>query len=237
MHELLKSLLELQKIDSDLHFLDDLKVKRPRELDKDKGRLQRARDAKAAILTGVKELRMGCDRGELELQEKQADIDKFQVSLNTAKTNQEYQIFKDKIERITDESSHIEEMVLEAFNRIDSLNAEKTGVEGSVVTIQQELDKKQEEMDGFLGEVNEKLKILGVQRDERVKEIPADALELYTKVLERYQDLALAVVEDNVCQGCYMTVTKQDRSQLLMGQELIQCKRCVRILYLPEMAR
>lgn len=43
----------------------------------------------------------------------------------------------------------------------------------------------------------------------------------------------MAPVEHKVCQGCYMSVTNQMVTELMLGRDLVQCPTCLRILYLP----
>jgi len=44
----------------------------------------------------------------------------------------------------------------------------------------------------------------------------------------------LAPIEGNVCQGCFSSITPNDRSRLISALELVVCRSCSRIIYLPE---
>ena len=57
-------------------------------------------------------------------------------------------------------------------------------------------------------------------------------LLLYDRVLSRHKDFALARLEHQVCQGCFMSITPQTLNTILLGRELCQCRNCLRILYL-----
>jgi hypothetical protein len=234
MNAQLRALLDLQKIDSDLLFLRDLQEKRPLELEKDRQRLRVSEDGVRSIQDRMRQLKMECDRGELDIKKNQADIDKLQVALNTAKTNQEYQILKEQIERLRGKSSQIEEAVLERLGILDRMGEERKAAESAVAAVTKELSSRQSELDSFLGELRIKADALEGQRKAKIQEVAKDALQLYEKVLSRYHDSALAMVENRVCQGCHRSVTTQAISELLMGKDLIQCRNCLRILYLPE---
>jgi len=235
MSDQLKSLLDLQNVDKDLHLMRDLKLKRPLELEMEKEKLAGARGEITIIEENIKSIRMECDREELLMKQNLAEIEKFKIALNGAKNNQEYQVLRDQIERITEKNSVTEEEVLQKLSSIDDILKEKKKAEDQVKMFQEDLAEKQREMDLFINEVNEKLKTLEDQRAERIQKISGDDLELYEKVLKRYEDSALALVESKICHGCYMSVTTQSISLLMMGQDLIQCKNCLRILYLPDM--
>ena len=234
MSTLLKSLFDLHKIDSDLHFLRELKEKRPLELTKDRRKLTLANGVVEAIGVEIKESKVEADKAELDVQQAESEIEKLQIQLNTAKTNQEYTVLKDQIDRHRSKNGELEEQILEKLSRIDGLNDELVQAKAQVGEVSQDLSLKEEEMNAFLGEVSGKIEGRGGERGDHASSIPEDALELYDKVLNRYADSALALVENRVCQGCYMSVTTQAITQLMLGAKLVQCKNCVRILYLAE---
>ena len=234
MSTVLKSLYDLQKIDSDLHLLRDLKNKRPLELEKDRRKLTLTKGVVDAIGEETKQTKMAADKAELEVKQAENEIDRLQIQLNTAKTNQEYTILKDQIDGHRAKNDELEEAILEKLSRIDGLNDELTQAKTQVDEVEKELALKEDEMNAFLREVDGKIEGLGGERGTHAATIPADAMELYDKVLNRYTDSAVAPVEKRVCQGCYMSVTTQAITQLMTGAELVQCKRCLRILYLPE---
>ena len=217
MSTVLKSLCDLQKIDSDLHLLRDLKNKRPLELEKDRRKLTLTKGVVDAIGEETKQTKMAADKAELEVKQAESEIDRLQIQLNTAKTNQEYTVLKDQIDRHRAKNDELEEAILEKLSRIDGLNDELAQAKTQVDEVEKELALKEDEMNAFLREVDGKIEGLGGERGTQAVTIPTDAMELYDKVLNRYTDSALASVENRVCQGCYMSVTTQAITQLIEG--------------------
>ena len=234
MNNDLKSLLELQKIDADLHFLRDLKEKRPRELERERKKVEMADEVISLMDAEIKQCRMAIDKCELDIKQKDADIEKSQINLNTAKTNQEYQVLQDQIARLKSERAAIEEQVIARMEEIESTNGERDKSLELVEQVKKDYAEREGEVQGFIGEVDQKISTLESQRGEQLADVDGEALELYERVLRRYGDAALASVEGGVCQGCHMQVTKQEISKLMMGKDLIQCRNCVKILYLAS---
>ena len=58
-------------------------------------------------------------------------------------------------------------------------------------------------------------------------------LKIYDRAFQAHGE-GLAPIENNVCQGCFSSVTPNDRSRLISGRELVVCRSCQRIVYLPE---
>ena len=85
---------------------------------------------------------------------------------------------------------------------------------------------------------------LAVERREKIREVSTDALQTYERVRRKHKD-ALALVEGTIdraagrigndlhCSACYMTITANDAVKVLGRKELVTCKSCVRILYVP----
>lgn len=234
MNEQLKVLLDLQKIDSELYFLQTMREKKPSELEHDKQRQQQAQAVVQRIDDTIKETRMEIDRKELDINQNEAEIEKAQIALNTARSNDEYQVFKSQIEKFQGTNGSIEEYVLEQMSAIDGLNADRELASTEVDRVTRDLNQKEKEIQSFLQEVDQRVGDLGGNRSELVASADKDALEVYEKVLTRYSESALALVENSVCQGCHMSLTKQMLNELMVGRDLVQCRNCVRILYLHD---
>jgi predicted nucleic acid-binding Zn-ribbon protein len=63
--------------------------------------------------------------------------------------------------------------------------------------------------------------------------IVADVLKVYDRAYGAHGE-GVVPIENNICQGCFSSVTPNDRSRLISSLELIVCRSCQRIVYLPE---
>ena len=100
MHASIEQLLRVQAVDNEIRFLETAMEKRPRELDDDRRRLERAKQAVDAIVAKIKEGRLEVQKGEHEIQRADADVAKSNVALNQARSNDEYQVIKAQIAKI-----------------------------------------------------------------------------------------------------------------------------------------
>jgi hypothetical protein len=60
--------------------------------------------------------------------------------------------------------------------------------------------------------------------------VNADALDLYNRLLSARDGQAMALVDSQVCQACYMSIPPNMNVQLARGRQVIQCPSCDRIL-------
>jgi len=69
------------------------------------------------------------------------------------------------------------------------------------------------------------------QREEFVAQLPPALGELYNRIALKKQGLALAVVSGEVCAACQMKLRPQLINEIRLGEQIIVCESCSRILY------
>jgi predicted nucleic acid-binding Zn-ribbon protein len=90
---------------------------------------------------------------------------------------------------------------------------------------QQTLQQQQTELEAELSALEQKRSLIAGQID-------SDSLSLYEEVRRVKQGQAVAKVVQGRCQGCRISLPVSDQQRARMGQELVQCSNCGRILYL-----
>lgn len=89
---------------------------------------------------------------------------------------------------------------------------------------QAQLLRGQAELSGELAELGERRQLLALQIDQA-------SLDLYEALRITRQGEAVAKVEQGMCQGCRINLPMTKLQRTRMGQELVQCSNCGRILY------
>ena len=125
MHPSIEQLLSVQEVDSQAIFLRESMRLRPRELDDDRKNVARASDAVEALVAKTKTVKMASDEREVDVKKCDAEIEKLNILLNQASSNNEYTILKEQIKRQEETRSEAEEDVLEKLTEIDRLEAEQ----------------------------------------------------------------------------------------------------------------
>src|SRR5690606_4902221 len=80
--------------------------------------------------------------------------------------------------------------------------------------------------------ITDELSHLFAQRDEKSIGIPEEWLEKYGEMGQRVTD-PVVPIEQQSCGGCYQQLIAQDIIRAKRGA-LMQCKKCFRLLYFPE---
>lgn len=232
MNPSIERLLTVQDVDSEMLFVRESLRLRPSELEEDRGRVRETGKAIEDIVHRVKQLRIESDRRELDVRKADAEIEKLNVVLNQARSNQEYTITKEQIKRHEELRGRAEEEVLEKLTLIDGLEEERKGLVQRLAVEEKALQKKSAEVEEIVRELQTQLGDLERRRADLVQGVDKDHLKMYDRVLARHNNFAIARVEDQICQGCFISITSQDVNLLMQGQ-FVQCRSCSRLLYLP----
>lgn len=233
MNPSIEKLLKLQEVDSESFLLEESRRVRPLELEDDRKKVAEARKALEDVAAEIKRLKIESDRGELDVRRADAEIEKYRIALNQTKSNQEYTILKEQIRRQEELRGAAEEEVLGKLTRIDVLEAERKTLAERLAADEENLRRRTAEVAEIVRGIERQLARLAEERKRLAADIDKDHLAIYERILARHRNFALAKVEGQICQGCYISVTTQDVNLLLQGQ-FVQCRSCSRLLYLES---
>lgn len=180
-----------------------------------------------------KQLGRDTTRLEGEAKAKQAEIDKAQVALNQAKSNEEYQVLLRSIETKKGELGDLETKVLEAYEAQETRAAERKALEAKLKQLEGELAEAKKRVAEEVAKVDAEIARLEAQRTEAAAALSPEHAQLYQRVLEVNKDSATAAVSKDICQGCFMKVRPEQVSQV-RGKAIATCETCGRILHLAE---
>ncbi len=234
MNPSIEQLLNVQRVDKEIRFLAEAKRLRPEELSDERKKLAISNSMVEAVVEAIKQGRFEIEKGEHGIKNEDAEIEKVRIALNTAKTNQEYGVFKEQIARHEEKRGEIEEEVLGYLSRIELLEEKKREAERELADQQKIFDRKEAEVMVLVKGLEEQISTLETERSGLIEGLDRDHLELYDRIRNHLDDNAICGVKDHVCQGCFRTVTKQDIAQLMLGEEILQCRSCARLLFIQH---
>jgi predicted nucleic acid-binding Zn-ribbon protein len=233
MNVTLQQLLKVQDVDSEMILLRESLRMRPREVEDERKKVLEAKRVLEEVTARARQLKMESDRREVDVKKCDAEIEKYNVALNQAQSNQEYTIIKEQIKRQEDLRAKAEEDVILKLDDIAATEAEKKAAAERVAVEEKVLAKKTSEVQQICTGIEKQLAALEARRAELIVVIDKEHLKIYDRVLARTNNSAIARVEAQVCQGCYISVTAQEINLMMLGQ-FVQCRSCSRLLYLAD---
>jgi len=196
-----------------------------------RGRLEVAETELARMKEQTKLSQREVTRLEGEAKAKQAEIDKYSLAQNRAKTNEEYQTHVRSVERARGELGEIETRILEAYEAQEERDRADKKIAESLTGLKRELQEANGRVKAEEDLCHTDLTKLEEERARATSSLSQDLLQLYQRLLDKTGDSAVALVVDEICQGCYMKVRPEQISQVRGGKELVICFTCGRMLY------
>lgn len=172
------------------------------------------------------------DQKNLQLKTNESKLADLNVKLNMASTNREFDILKGQIAADKMANSVLEDEILDCMEQVDALKGKIADAEKVVAEAKDDIRKITEQVaaaEAGLKERAEKLR-LAVAEAETV--IPADLMATYRRLVGAHGADSLAVVENNVCTSCNVSLSPQQGVEL-RGGKFIFCISCGKLIYAP----
>lgn len=227
----LELLLKLQVIDYDLGELERSKDYLPDMM----GNLDREiKEAKTQLSDTTKQLeeaRATHKSLDLELQTREAELQKYQQQMMSIKTNKEYDALVAEIDSLKEQIADRETRVLDTIELIESLEkgiGELQEKESQVVeNNQKQLHILQEKMDSIGDKVASKQE----SRQEVTAAIPKPTLSVYERVRRGRGGRAVVVVKKGACSACFKALTPKKAQDIRRRDKVYTCDHCGSLLF------
>ncbi len=203
-------------------------VQKKRDLiEKEKALAEKKQEEKIAVQKYI-------DRKELDLKTNEEEISKYNVQLNSIKTNKEYSTLISEVGSKKADMSILEDEILDTMSRLEITNQRH-------VKSTEDLRDEEESLKDLINSVGADIKEADIEiekiKNEQKKYIDLldeHSLKNYNRLSNIKGGKAIVPVIGNVCGGCSMNVTTQTLNELMSGEDLVFCRSCSRILYLDE---
>lgn len=232
----LLALIGLQKLDNSLGRIRQRIKEGPQLIER---RSERFRQAEARVQQGqarILELKKEIGLHELDIKTREGEIGKIQLAQGQSRTNEEFRAYNEHANRLRKENRAVEDRILEIEQLVEDAKKDLADLERTRDSHKAEADENAAQWKKDEAEYQAELDQLVAQRAEYAKSLPPGPLAVYERVLRGREGKAVVPTEGKMCGGCQMSIVPNDFARLHRGTEIISCRSCERILYLPELA-
>jgi hypothetical protein len=236
MREVLRALLDLQEVDREIYRVKEELRRLPKERDRRRADLE-AKRARLAEFEGetrlgkvkLKELEDLATQQRQRLRKLETEaMASRQDAASVAAYQHEIRSVKKEIGEAEEESLKLMEAA-EAQEKLAAplraeIEADQKVFDEFMANAEQEAAAARKRMDGLLAK----------RKTRGVEQIEPNVLREYEQILDVRDGLALAELDNRICQGCYINVPPNVYVRLARGLELVRCQSCDRILYLRD---
>ena len=241
MGPVLNGLIKLQSVENRLRAAKAKLARSRRSVIIQENQVRSLQSALEAKKEETQLTKIQCDRLELELKTRDAEVNKLRATLNNAKTNKEYAAVLTMLNTTKADNSKIETQILELMKAIEADEEECVGIRKQIEDQKQLLEETRKKSDASAGEHEGEIEKIQAEWDEVAKDIPAAHLAVFNRVAETYDGEAVVRVDEQEgrsdafsCGGCFMGITAESVNLLMTRDEIIRCPNCTRILVLNE---
>jgi uncharacterized protein len=222
----------LHRIHQQLADLRERRARGPRQLRNADAHVAHQQEILTAIEGEEKAARMAADKKQLDLKAAESRIADLGLKLNMASSNKEYQALKEQIAAMEMANSVLADEILELLEKIDAIHPKIAEAGAALEQAREKAAQTHSQVERELPLIEADIARLEADLKETEVALPADAKELYQRVVRQRGEDALAAVEDQTCLGCFTGVPLNAYNQILLGCPVF-CKTCGRLLYIP----
>jgi hypothetical protein len=177
---------------------------------------------------------------DLDLQARDAHIEKLREQQQQAKTNKEYQAFLTEINIGKVDRNKVEEEALKVMELVERTQGELKAQQGLLEEEQKKLAAVQAQLGGRLAELQAEIDKLRPAREAAYEAVPPKGRAAFDRLAERHEGEAMSALEkpdprseEYVCGACQMSLVVDVYNRLHSRDELVTCTSCGRMLYIP----
>ncbi|MBI3736201.1 hypothetical protein HY256_06780 [Candidatus Sumerlaeota bacterium] len=233
MKEILPRLLELCDVDRELHALKRQLALYPKMQAEMDAREAASKQSIAAAEEKFQKSREIRRKVELDVKALRDKIEKYQMQQGQVKTNKEYEAITHEIEGVKAKIEELDLTGIEALEREEQGEKEKAAAAREHQELVKHNGAERARIASQIAEKEAKRAEYQAEHDRRIAELPEELKENYELLNDRYPGAALASVADGHCNGCGMNLIKHLVHDVRVGEKLIRCEGCMRILYDP----
>ena len=237
----LETLRELQAADLDVRQLERKKTSHDRAAKVQAVQIAKHKEHTQALRDQRQTTRITADRKELDVKQKQAEIEKLRAQQMQIRDNRQFQALQNEIKFAELAISKIEDDILSDLGDLETIDTEIAEAEAALARQKQTLEELKKEIEARKCDLDAEIEACRKRRQQIASVLPPRVVQQFTRIADRLDGEALApVIRDDdggsfICGGCHMSVTQNTYVILAgHGSNLVACPNCTRILYLAD---
>jgi hypothetical protein len=226
----LKTLVDLQNVDSQLFALQKAKGDLPHRVLELKSQLDQLTALHRQKVEALQAAQSGRRAAEGALQMAKERKKKYDNQLYSVKNNKEYDAVTAEIEAAIVEIDQTETKILEAIEQEETLQKELAEQDERLKILQSEYGAQESILATREAETRSMAEALQSQRDSLVVKLRKPLLGAYQRILNGKDGLAVVEIIRGSCGGCSTRIPPQRVMEIREMNQVFYCESCGRIL-------
>jgi len=239
LKERLSRLYALQKVDSSLNELQEMKGDLPETVKSLESRLGEMGAAVKALDETITGALIERDRSDLEAAELREKIERDKDRQYHVRSNREYDALTKEIDEAVGRSSELEKAMDTLADKARLAREDKEKLEEQRREVETELMERRKELELISKSTEEEELNLQHEREKlvhRIKREREEDLREYERIRPAKGGVAVVPIRRGACAGCYSAVPPQRILEIRASERMYSCEHCGRILISDEVA-
>ena len=230
MENRLRLLFGLQRVDSSLDELHELKGDLPRLVEVLEKKLQEKEALRNALEATGKQSIIRRDQIDLEIVTTKEKIEKYKEQQFQIKTNKQYDALTREIDVSQERIKTLEREMETTEGKASAAKTDLEALTPELEELRKELKERQAELDHVNKEHEDEELKLKHEREKLIVRIDKSDVKTYERIRKALGGKAVVAVRRNACGGCFKRVPPQVSVELRKNSRLMNCENCGRIL-------
>ena len=231
MHPDTHLVIHLQSLDQKISALEKEVAALPRHMSAIEKTLEshaRKLEADKAALTANQKDRKKLE-GEIQVHEQK--VSKLRDQMLGAKTNEQYRAFQHEIEYLQKEIRSAEDRILELMSASEPLDVNVKKAEAALKEEKQVVEAEKDRARRRTAEDQGFLQTHNTERKAALAKLAPATLSAYDRIRKKWNGNVVAEVAGGRCSACQIVLRPQFFQDLKIGEQIMFCESCGRILY------
>jgi len=234
MNPQLKSLIELQAVDSQIGELEHGKAAIPKQIESGKAGVKEKQNQLAEAESSLAQLQKERKDLEIDVMEENDHAAKTKTKLSFVKTNKEYSAILVEVDAVKEKILALEDRELELMEILERKERELLPLKANCKEEEKKFNEYKIKKEAESERTEKELEVIRPRRSQAADNLDVKLLEHYTKVFNAREGVVVVPIHGNICQGCLQQILPQQVIDVKSGETIIYCEQCSRILYWEE---
>lgn len=232
-------LIDIQELDVELQKLKARINTLPQKLAEINASVEEQHKQEVALKRKYEETIKERRRKEMDLKDAEEKKQKYLSQQLSVKTNKEMQALQHEIELIEQKIDNLEDEILKLLDEEEELNTKIHQEKEKTKLVEEKAEAESRKIKEEIEKLKQEYQTLSKKRKEMIAQITDELRDFYNEFHKRYLGELVVPVVNGSCGGCFMQLLPQRLVQIHLGQEIVFCDRCHRLLaydadYTPE---
>ncbi len=227
----IEQLLNLQKVDDEIHCVKQELKKAPLELSSLSERYEVAKGKHLKVEEKITHIQEQQKRISTEIEEDVARIKKSKSKLMQVANQREYHAMMREMDNMEKTNRLREEEKVLLAEELQTQEAALAEIDKDYLSLKAELEVRSEGLQERMESAQGKLDQLEYTRASTKKEVDEHVSKRYEFIHKRLEHPVIVSVDAGICSGCNISIPPQSFIELQRGQQILSCPNCQRLIF------